>query len=150
MNDTDLLRIKASLTKCDSDQLSLCESIARIAHAGQFRWDEVTPYITHPARVVAACKYVDEKCVAWLHDVLEDTDVELADLAAAGVPPDVMDAVQALTKVKGEAYEDYLKRVKANGLATRVKIQDILDNLGDTPSSKQVKKYAGALKFLLA
>jgi (p)ppGpp synthase/HD superfamily hydrolase len=146
----DLRKINDNITRLDAEMLALCERIARKAHEGQFRWDETTPYITHPERVAAACVGVDEKCVAWLHDVLEDTDVELFDLADEGVPFCVMDAVQALTKVKGEAYEDYLKRVKANGLARRVKIQDILDNLGDTPSSKQVKKYAGALKYLLA
>jgi (p)ppGpp synthase/HD superfamily hydrolase len=150
MNDIESLN--DAKDKYDAELLTLCAGLARTAHAGQTRWDGITPYIEHPMRVANACRDIDEKCVAMLHDAIEDTGVTVDNLLESGVPQHIVEAVLALTKpvIHPVSYEKYLIQVKANPLATRVKIQDILDNLGDQPSSKQVKKYAGALKFLLA
>lgn len=55
-------------------------SIIAAAHRGQV--DKAgQPYITHPARVAARVAG-DENAVAaaWLHDVVEDTGLTLADL----------------------------------------------------------------------
>jgi hypothetical protein len=41
----------------------------------------------------------------------------------------IVDAVVALTRIKGEAPEVYYARVRANALARRVKLADIHDNL---------------------
>lgn len=127
-------------------------AIAEEAHAGQFRFDGVTPYITH-IRGVAESFREDEigtRAVAWLHDVIEDNKKFTAEvLLARGVAPWVVETVVALTKVEGEDYFVYLARVKANPFARRVKIADILYNLNDSPSRNQVKKYAKALKYLL-
>lgn len=125
--------------------------IARTAHLGQTRFDKVTPYFTHVEGV--ALSFPDElislRSVAYLHDIREDTPMTSQNLLELGVDPSVVEAVDAITKVEGEEYFDYLVRVKANWMATRVKIADILYNLGDSPSKNQVKKYAQALKFLL-
>jgi (p)ppGpp synthase/HD superfamily hydrolase len=129
------------------DEIELAKAIAIKAHVGQFRRDGVTPYITHPEAVAAAVS--DEfKAVAWLHDVLEDTDFTAADLAALGVPSDVIDAVVVLTKPKGDLYADYVDRVAQNELAKTVKLADNKHNMGDDPSPKQAAKYAYALKRL--
>lgn len=57
----------------------LSKKLAEMAHAHQFRKDRVTPYINHPARVVQILEEQNADDVtisaAWLHDVLEDTDV---------------------------------------------------------------------------
>ncbi len=128
-------------------------AIAEDAHAGQFRFDGVTPYLTHVRGVAETFSPLEigTRAVAWLHDVIEDskgryTAVVLLD---KGVPVWVVAAVVALTKIDGEDYDTYLVRVKSNPIACRVKIADILYNLGDTPSRNQVKKYTKALKFLL-
>ena len=50
------------------------EDIARMAHAEQV--DKAgQPYIGHIERVAARVTSDEAKCVAWLHDVLEDSDV---------------------------------------------------------------------------
>jgi len=53
--------------------------IASEAHKNQK--DKVgKPYITHVMRVMERCKSDDEKIVAVLHDVVEDTEITLDDL----------------------------------------------------------------------
>lgn len=125
--------------------------IARKAHLGQTRFDKVTPYFTHVEGV--ALTFPENlptlREVAYLHDAIEDTSLTAQDLLDLGIDPLIVDAVVSITKVKDEDYFVYLERVKKSNLARRVKIADILYNLGDSPSKNQVKKYAKALKFLL-
>ena len=60
------------------------------------------PYIDHPRRVAerleAAGASAQAVAAGWLHDVLEDTPTTAADLAAVGIPTEVIDAVTAVTK----------------------------------------------------
>jgi ADP-ribosyl-[dinitrogen reductase] hydrolase len=63
--------------------------LATTAHAGQV--DKVgAPYIEHPARVAgrvrAAGDGEDAEVVAWLHDVVEDTEITLAASTATSAP----------------------------------------------------------------
>ena len=116
-------------------------------HQGQYRRDGVTPYIHHPAAVAASFESDYCKSVAWLHDVLEDTEADLGELPAA-FPDEIVDAVIAITKKNGEDYQQYLERVAANPLAKMVKIADIKHNLSDSPIVKQIEKYTKALRFL--
>lgn len=105
----------------------LAERIAVTAHEGQF--DKAgRPYIAHPARVAARVAG-DELAVvaAWLHDVVEDTDVTLADLERT-FPPEVIVAVDALTRRSGETPADYYARVRQVPLALTVKLADLADN----------------------
>lgn len=127
----------------------LAEQIATRAHTGQFRRDRKTLYIEHPKEVVKRVNTEDEIFVAWLHDVIEDTGETEESLRIAGVPGDVIVAVKAMTHLKDESYWDYLKRAKQNSLSKTVKIADILANLSDTPTERQIKKYAKGLLYLL-
>lgn len=138
--------------------LDTAEGIARYAHQGQFRRGPSrkvshVPYITHPERVfhrlcLAYPSFSAEFfAVAWLHDVLEDTDVTFEDLARQ-FNPYVTDAVVALTHLGHETYPKYLERVAKNRAARLVKIYDIIDNLSDLPTPRQVVKYSRALEFL--
>jgi len=131
--------------------VALAEHIARKAHANQFRRDRVTPYITHPEAVVKklAAEVDFVRAAGWLHDVLEDTDVTQAALLHFGVPNPVVDAVALLTKTGDCSYEAYLEGVRENEIARRVKIADMLHNLSDSPTQKQILKYARGLVFLL-
>ncbi len=123
------------------------------AHRGQFRRNQTTPYILHPARVAKhlASKGESENVVAaaWLHDVLEDTQTTEIFLRSAGFPDRVIQAVVALSKRKGEDYDVYLSRVIFDAIARKVKIADILDNLSDSPTPGQISRYARALNFLV-
>ncbi len=132
--------------------LEIAEDIAREAHTGQFRRDGKTPYITHPERVVARLKAqgCDEitLATAWLHDVLEDTAQVTDALEERGIPNAVVHAVFLLTRTEAMSYEKYLEWIRDHPIARAVKIADILDNLSDSPSEKQIIKYSKALLYL--
>ena len=128
--------------------VDLAEVIAKAAHAGQFRRDGITPYIVHPKAVADSLENVHYKAVAWLHDVLEDTTVSKYDLMVYGVPADVIEAVEILTKKKNQPYGEYLKGVKENAMAKAVKIADMKANLADSPTKNQILKYTQGLSFL--
>jgi (p)ppGpp synthase/HD superfamily hydrolase len=129
--------------------------LARRAHEGQL--DKAgRPYIAHPLRVMGHVKHEHERMTAVLHDVVEDTDVTLDDLTAAGCPPEVLAAVDAISKQPGEPQVDYLNRVLANPLALAVKRADIADNMSaerlgllDRPTRERLRaKYEDALRQL--
>ena len=128
--------------------LSIAEAIATNAHMGQTRNDG-SPYIEHPRRVASRMRDDDAKAVAWLHDVLEDSPTTPESMLMAGIPARIIDAVEAITKHPGDDYKAYLRRVSRNAIARDVKIADMLDNLSDSPSRNQTKRYAEGLAFLL-
>lgn len=109
----------------------IAENIARINHAGQVDKSGID-YITHPERVAAGVAQrggnTEAIAAAWLHDVLEDCDVSAAELALAGIPATVIEAVQAVTKIDGESLQDYCARIAANPTALAVKRADLADN----------------------
>jgi (p)ppGpp synthase/HD superfamily hydrolase len=118
------------------------------AHRGQKdRNDE--PYIMHPVRVMAQLWGYDERMVAVLHDVIEDTEVTLDDLCKAGYPDHVIAAMDAISKRKD------IGRVKKNPLATKVKIADLRDNSNldrlpkvEAYDLKRLDRYNRALQYL--
>ena len=131
--------------------LALCEHIATEAHEGQYRRDLKTPYIEHPRKVVSLVgDDVELKAIAWLHDVLEDTELSVDDLGWLGVPSYISQCVLTLTRLRGETYDGYLQDIKNDRVATKVKIADMVANLSDAPTEKQVKKYVAALQYLIS
>jgi (p)ppGpp synthase/HD superfamily hydrolase len=103
-------------------------AIALEAHQGQT--DKVgQPYILHPLRVLQRMQTGDEQLVAILHDVVEDSDWTLDQLRQEGFSDAVVEAVDALTRREGEAYEELVERAIHNPLACRVKIADLEDNM---------------------
>lgn len=87
------------------------------------------PYILHPLRVMCQMRTEAEQLAAVLHDVVEDTEVTLEELALRGCPEDVLLAVAVLTHQPGESYTEYLERVVRCPLARRVKLKDLEDNM---------------------
>ena len=78
------------------------------AHNGQL--DKAgLPYICHPLHVAEQMTDEDSAVVALLHDVAEDTDVSLEDIAAAGFKPEVMRALTLLTHDKAVPYLVYVR-----------------------------------------
>ena len=101
--------------------INIALAIAKKAHVGQVDKAGVD-YLQHPLYVASQVKTEQEKAVALLHDVIEDSDVTADDLLAAGLSNEVVTAVQILTKKKGQNYQEYLKKVKSNNLARVVKL----------------------------
>lgn len=103
--------------------------VAETAHDGQVDLGG-EDYIEHPRRIAKNFKG-DEKITALLHDVVEDSRFTLDDLAREGFPRAVIDAVDAMTKRPEESqdYDAYIRRVKRNPIARRVKMADLKDNM---------------------
>lgn len=114
-----------------SDLIDLTARLAARAHEGQV--DKAgRPYIEHPARVAARVRVLGGSdtavAAAWLHDVVEDSELSLEALSAEGIPQEVLSAVDALTKRPGEDRVSYLHRVRQNAVALLVKTADVDDN----------------------
>lgn len=108
--------------------LSKAITIALRAHEGQV--DKAgRPYASHIMRVTEMCNTLDEKITGALHDIVEDTQWTFEMLYDEGFPKRIVDAVECLTRREGEDYFDYISRVKENELASRVKINDLNDNM---------------------
>ena len=128
--------------------------VATEAHQGQLDKGG-KPYIEHPMHVAEQMQTDDEKIVALLHDVVEDTDVTIYDLMEQSFGIQIIEAIKCLIKDDGETYDAYIARVKANDLARAVKIADIKHNMDlsrlhsiSEEDLQRVKKYEEALKSL--
>src|SRR5512136_1616351 len=125
----------------DSGLLELAERVARHAHAGQVDKSGVA-YVEHCRRVAAKLTGERPKIVAWLHDILEDSNASESDLRPQ-FGDAIVDAVVALTRRNGEAPHDYYARVRGNELARQVKLADIHDNLDPVRLSALDPQTAG-------
>ncbi|WP_342651213.1 GTP pyrophosphokinase [Pseudomonas sp. REB1044] len=101
--------------------------LATRAHAGQLDKGGAD-YILHPLRVMARVSTPEQRIVAVLHDVLEDTSVTLSDLAREGFPLKILAALLALSRREDERYDDFVVRLGSDPLAREVKLADLADN----------------------
>lgn len=115
------------------------------------------PYILHPLRLMQQMTTTDERIVALLHDVVEDSPWTLDALRAEGFSEEIVAAVDGLTRREGETYEDFIARGASNPLARRVKLADIEDNmdlrrLGEIREKdlERLKRYQRARNAILA
>lgn len=131
----EYLSIRPEDTRYVSSLLRVCKVLAQEAHRGQMYGTE--PYMAHVSDVV--CLLLTDStfqatpfdlAVAWLHDVLEDSEYTADDLLAFGIPADVVRVVEVLTRREGETYGDYIQRVRKDVHARRVKIADVRSHLG--------------------
>jgi (p)ppGpp synthase/HD superfamily hydrolase len=115
------------------EKVRRASEMAAQAHQGQVRAGvDAVPYITHPAEVVQILLWhsvhnVDILTAAWLHDVVEDTPVTLADLAPFG--PIVTDTVDRLTKRSHQPTAEYYQHIWKSQDATLIKLADRISNL---------------------
>jgi (p)ppGpp synthase/HD superfamily hydrolase len=148
-----------------SEQKTIAKTIAFMAHRGQV--DKAgLPYFGHPRRVADAVvaagntwnEATEERLIviAYLHDVLEDTDVTEEDLAIAGIDWSSIESVKVITKRKGQSLDEYYALVKGDWYARQVKLADIADNsdlrrlamLDDETIVRLTRKYAKAREAL--
>lgn len=125
------------------------------AHKGQFDKSGI-PYVFHPFHLAEQMDDENSVTVALLHDVAEDTDYTLEDLAGMGFGPEVISALKLLTHDPAEPYMDYVRRIAGDPLAKKVKLADLAHNsdltrLDHEPTEKDLAraaKYAEAVKIL--
>ena len=131
----------------------LALQIAQKAHAGQV--DKAgKDYILHPMTVASYMDTDIEKTIAYLHDVLEDSDVTV-DALRKIFPNEIVDTLITLTHRKDESYFEYIQRVSKSKLAKKVKVADLLHNLDITRIKEPTKqdyerleKYKKAILYL--
>lgn len=131
--------------------------LAYNAHSGQVDKANV-PYIFHPYHLAEQMDDEISCAVALLHDVVEDTYVNIEALQA-DFSKDVTDAVSLLTHEGGVDYFDYVEKIKTNPIARKVKLADLAHNSDETRfadveiSPEKMKrsreKYARAKQILL-
>lgn len=137
--------------------LSRCaELLARQIHANQ-RDKAGHPYIEHLAFVARLVSDEDDEVIAtaWLHDCVEDSDITLSEIDQQ-FGNVIAKAIKAITKQENEHYQDYLKRVKSNEIARKVKIADLTHNMDlsrlpvvTVKDLARKEKYTRAKQYLL-
>ena len=131
--------------------------IAYDAHLGQLDYNGV-PYIFHPYHLAEQMDDEISCTVALLHDVVEDTSITFADLEKK-FPEQVVESVMLLTHDEKVDYFDYIRKIKTNAIAAKVKLADIKHNsnearsIGSNLTKEQLlywkEKYAKAKEILL-
>lgn len=109
--------------------LSKMISLATERHACQFDKGG-RPYILHALTVMHRLRTDDEElqCIAVGHDLVEDTQTNLAELSEMGFSDRVVRGIGALTRDGGISESQYRRMVKSNPDAVRVKIEDLRHN----------------------
>ena len=103
--------------------------IAFGAHTGQGQMDYAgLEYIGHPVTVYLGCDTEDERIVALLHDVVEDTKVTLEDLSMF-FDEKIIEALRVISHPKKYDKKQYMIDVKNNPIARKVKIEDLKTNM---------------------
>ena len=125
--------------------------IAVKAHSGQVEKNG-DPGILHPLRVMHSVSTNEEKIVAVLHDVIEDSKLTFKDLKKAGFSDKIVNAVKSVSNLNGEEYFKFIKRASKNKIGRIVKIADTYDKLTlerfTNLSSRNFNKYKNALDIL--
>ena len=133
------------------NQSQLAWGLAEKFHFGQMYGKE--EYTYHLAAVVTRLseEYDDRaEVIGILHDILEDTACTEC-LLRELFDKDIVDAIVALSKQNGEAYDAYIARVKANPLALKIKLHDSKCNMSESlkrGDMKRVRKYANQIMLL--
>ncbi|MBE6980455.1 MAG: HD domain-containing protein [Ruminococcaceae bacterium] len=131
--------------------------IAYKAHHVQLDYNGI-PYIFHPIHLAEQMDDEISCCAALLHDVVEDTDVTMEDLARE-FPAQVIDVLKLLTHDDDVPYFDYVREIKKHPVAKKVKLADLAHNsdqtrcVGSDLTEERLAywkdKYAKATKILM-
>ena len=138
----------------------IARSLAEIVHGKQT--DKLgNPYMLHVLKVAFDVEHLgqDYYVVGLLHDAIEDAGEKKASIIddiEFYFDDKIMDALDALTKQKGESYlHEYLPKVMQNKIAHAVKIADSSHNLSrnkyitdESVQQRLRKKYVEGLSIL--
>lgn len=99
------------------------------------------PYILHCLHVMYQMDPNDHdlRCIAVLHDLVEDTSWTLSDLRDRGFSARVVAGVDLLTHRDGVPYDDYIKLIAMSSDARKVKLADLKHN-SDITRMKGLRK----------
>ena len=111
-----------------SQYLHKAITIACEAHEGQSNING-EPYILHPLRLLTKAKSSEERIIAILHDVVEKSNISLADLKNKGFDQNIISSINSLSRRKSESYIDYIERLMQNRISVKIKLLDLADNI---------------------
>lgn len=125
--------------------VNIAQQFAEGAYDGIIE-DSGWPLISHILRVARSLREDDHagRIVAFLMHALDKRGVRPIDLSVYHFEPEVMDALDAITRRADESEDAYLARVRGNALARRVKIKAYEDRLHDMWLDRL--RNAGALR----
>ena len=113
------------------------------------------PYIFHPFHLAEQMTDEISTVCALLHDVVEDTEYTFDDIKKMGFPQQVIEVLRLLTHDNAVPYEDYVKKIKENPIAIKVKLADLSHNsdlsrldVVDSTALQRYEKYQNAIKIL--
>ena len=89
------------------------------------------PYVFHPFHLAEQMQTEETTIVALLHDVVEDTAVTF-EVLEAEFPEEVVAVVRLLTHDDASDYFDYVRKIKTNPIAVKVKLADLAHNSDQT------------------
>lgn len=105
---------------------NLAMQIAYAAHHGQLDYNGI-PYIFHPIHLAENMDDEISCTVALLHDVAEDTAVTMEELSRQ-FPEEVIRPLHLLTHGADTDYFDYIRAIKSDPVAKKVKLADLAHN----------------------
>lgn len=143
----------------DSD-FSICKEDGKYTMDIHLQLFIAKPYITHPLAVMKMMITEEEKIVAVLHDVIEDTYEKSTGIKDKYVrymqfkkvlPDNLFKTLSTLTKYSDEDYTQYIERIATSKdtMAIKIKIADMMHNMSESNNPKQKEKYLKALPILL-
>lgn len=104
------------------------------------------PYIKHLLSVSNSCNSFEAKLAGLLHDILEDTPCTKDILQERGIPKNIIEIVDIVTRKKDESYNEFIERIilSKNIHALELKCADIRDNCNlsrlNNASTEEIKK----------
>lgn len=135
------------------EKVKVAKLVSRTAHRGQMD-KSGKPYYLHPETVASFVTDPEDQVCAYLHDVLEDTDVTYEELLEV-FGEETMKVLTLLTHRDEDDYFTYIDKIKTNERAVRVKLADLKHNMDlsrmPNPTEKDYKrleKYKRAVEEL--
>jgi len=164
-NTIILLKEFIRLLKEEDQDIDSVNLLSQYAHKDQKRRTG-EPYFLHPQEVALIVKkYYPSNQIAYysalLHDAMEDSidsgnfkdEDELMAFIMDSVDDEIagsriIEVVSILTKTKNMPYDSYISSVVSDHDALIVKLADMLHNLSDNPSDRQMVKYGKAIQSI--
>lgn len=154
----EIIPVGETVSEDRIDELNVSQTLQFIKQAhGDQLYGEL-PYWTHPRAVALTGRKIfgsrftsDAVKTAFLHDVVEDTNIGLDELSKLDFSSKVIEAVALLTKDKSITYRENIEKIinSGNKLAMMVKYADNYENYtGDKSGWEQDKVDSSQKKYL--
>lgn len=156
-----MMSLKQPTILSNTEAVAKAKALAYALHSEQMDLAG-EPYIDHVSTVALITQRLTDNresavAVAWLHDLIEDTDMTLEELARQGFSAQIVEAVNQLTHEKGLPYDLYIGDMYSP-IAQIVKLADLAHNLDtsrfgsrfkSSPSDlRRISKYRNAISCL--